>query len=110
MAPSRSFALLALLVFTCPFLPAQSDTPAPNAPLAPAKTEIAPDTPTFRTTVRRVIVDVVVRDSNNKPVHGLRSGHSSTECAPCTREDRDRSRHPYLPNHRAPRHCRRGGP
>ena len=26
---------------------------------------------TFRTTVRRVIVDVVVRDSNNKPVHGL---------------------------------------
>jgi VWFA-related protein len=28
-------------------------------------------TPTFRTTVRRVIVDVVVRDSNNKPVHGL---------------------------------------
>src|ERR1035438_9366049 len=73
MAPSRSFALLALLVFTCPFLPAQSDTPAPNAPLAPAKTEIAPDTPTFRTTVRRVIVDVVVRDSNNKPVHGLNS-------------------------------------
>ena len=34
---------------------------------AAAPTEI----PTFRTTVRRVVVDVVVRDSNNRPVHGL---------------------------------------
>ena len=43
-------------------LSAQSDTqPVP-----------ATDVPTFRTTVRRVIVDVVVRDSNNKPVHGLK--------------------------------------
>jgi VWFA-related protein len=31
----------------------------------------AREIPTFRTNVRRVIVDVVVRDSNNKPVHGL---------------------------------------
>jgi hypothetical protein len=31
----------------------------------------ASDAPTFRATVSRVIVDVVVRDSNNKPVHGL---------------------------------------
>lgn len=35
------------------------------------KTEPASDIPTFRTTVRRVVVDVVVRDSNNRPVHGL---------------------------------------
>lgn len=33
--------------------------------------EPAREIPTFRTNVRRVIVDVVVRDSNNKPVHGL---------------------------------------
>jgi VWFA-related protein len=30
------------------------------------------EVPTFHATVRRVVVDVVVRDSNNKPVHGLK--------------------------------------
>jgi VWFA-related protein len=54
---------LALLVLSCGLLSAQSD---------PQKTEAVPsDTPTFRATVRRVIVDVVVRDSNNQPVRGL---------------------------------------
>jgi VWFA-related protein len=33
----------------------------------------ASDTLTFHATVRRVVVDVVVRDSNNKPVHGLKA-------------------------------------
>lgn len=71
----RSLALLTFLCFPWNSLPAQSDSSAPpsqNAPPAQAKTESS-DTPTFRTTVRRVIVDVVVRDSNNKPVHGLKA-------------------------------------
>jgi VWFA-related protein len=61
----RGIALLALSCFAWNSLLAQSDSPP-----AQAKTESS-DTPTFHTTVRRVIVDVVVRDSNNKPVHGL---------------------------------------
>jgi VWFA-related protein len=59
----RALTLLFFLTFISNLLPAQSDSSA-------QKTE-ASDTPTFRTTVRRVIVDVVVRNSNNKPVHGL---------------------------------------
>jgi len=59
----RALTLLAFLSLSWNSLPAQSDSSA-------HKPE-APETPTFRTTVRRVIVDVVVRDSNNKPVHGL---------------------------------------
>ncbi len=69
----RSLALLTLLSFAWSSLPAQSDSAAPpsqNAPSTQATTD-TPETPTFRTTVRRVIVDVVVRDSNNRPVHGL---------------------------------------
>ena len=59
----RSLTLLLLfLSLSWNLLPAQSNS---------SQKPEAPDTPTFRTTVRRVIVDVVVRDSNNKPVHGL---------------------------------------
>lgn len=61
----RALTLLAFLTLSWISLPAQSDSSA-------QKPE-APETPTFRTTVRRVIVDVVVRDSNNKPVHGLKA-------------------------------------
>ncbi len=66
----RNLALLSFLCFSSNFL-AQSDStpPAQNAP-AQAKTE---SIPTFRTTVRRVVVDVVVRDSANRPVHGLKA-------------------------------------
>src|ERR1700724_1648313 len=55
-------ALFIALFFTWSFSLAQSDSQQP-----------APDTLTFHTTVRRVVVDVVVRDSNNKPVHGLKA-------------------------------------
>jgi VWFA-related protein len=71
----RSLGLLAFLCFTCSSSLAQSDSAAPtsqNSSSAQAKTEVS-DNLTFRTTVRRVIVDVVVRDSNNKPVHGLKA-------------------------------------
>jgi len=57
----RSFTVLALLSFSWNFSPAQS-----SSQQSPSTGDI-----TFRTTVRRVIVDVVVRDSNNQPVHGL---------------------------------------
>lgn len=69
----RSLASLTFLCFTWNSSLAQSDSATPtsqNISSPQAKTE-ASDTITFRTTVRRVIVDVVVRDSNNKPVHGL---------------------------------------
>ncbi len=73
MARSRGLTLLTFLCFAWNFLPAQSDSAAPPSPNAPSTeaTTNSPETLTFRTTVRRVIVDVVVRDSNNKPVHGL---------------------------------------
>lgn len=47
-----------------------------NAPAARAPEQSNEQTPaiTFRQTVRRVIVDVMVRDKDGKPVHGLRSG------------------------------------
>jgi hypothetical protein len=62
----RKLALLSCVCFSSAFLLAQSD----STPPAQAKTE---SIPTFRTTVRRVIVDVVVRDSANRPVHGLKA-------------------------------------
>jgi VWFA-related protein len=62
--PLRSLALVALLASPWTISRAQSDAPA-------TPQEKPPDTLTFRTTVRRVLVDIVVRDSNNKPVHGL---------------------------------------
>jgi len=58
----RALTFLLFLSVSWNSLPAQSDS---------SQKPDASDTPTFRTTVRRVIVDVVVRDSNNKPVHGL---------------------------------------
>jgi VWFA-related protein len=62
---------LALVVLCCLFgniSSAQSNSPAQS----PAQTATIPlDTLTIRKTVRQVVVDVVVRDSNNKPVHGL---------------------------------------
>ncbi len=74
MNPSvRSFVLLASSCLTFGSLLAQTDSrlqPAQGAP-AQAKGALPADIPTFRTTVRRVVVDVVVRDSNNRPVHGL---------------------------------------
>jgi VWFA-related protein len=43
------------------------------SPLQAQDAQQAPgEVPTFHATVRRVIVDVVVRDANNKPVHGLK--------------------------------------
>ncbi|MGC1645838.1 MAG: VWA domain-containing protein [Candidatus Sulfotelmatobacter sp.] len=62
----RKLALLSCVCFSSAFLLAQSD----STPPAQAKTE---SIPTFRTTVRRVVVDVVVRDSANRPVHGLKA-------------------------------------
>jgi VWFA-related protein len=61
MSFCRLFAVLLLSCFCSSSLFAQST----------AAQQAANQIPTFRTTVRRVIVDVVVRDSNNKPVHGL---------------------------------------
>jgi VWFA-related protein len=58
---ARNIALLAALFLAWSFSLAQ-DTQQP-----------ASDTLTFHTSVRRVVVDVVVRDSNNKPVHGLKA-------------------------------------
>src|SRR5437867_670007 len=56
-------AIVLLIVLSCNSSLAQSATPPDNPQSS--------DTLTFRTTVRRVLVDIVVRDSNNKPVHGL---------------------------------------
>jgi VWFA-related protein len=58
------FAFAFSLAQTNSAQPPQS-APAQRAAAVPA------DIPTFRTTVRRVVVDVVVRDSANRPVHGL---------------------------------------
>ncbi len=61
--------VILLLCITSTLLPAQSDAPAANAP---AQQSVVPsDIPTIRSTVRRVIVDVVVRDSDHRAVHGL---------------------------------------
>jgi VWFA-related protein len=99
MFPALSRWVLAFLALSCFWaapLVAQSDahptqaqdTPSPqnaspaqtkpDAPLAPATNpEAQVPTLTIRETVRRVIVDVMVRDSNGKPVHGLTAGDFS---------------------------------
>jgi len=54
--------------------PLQQATPETHQPAQSNDAEqesAATPTPTFRATVRRVIVDVMVRDSNGQPVHGL---------------------------------------
>lgn len=68
----RNFVLLTSLFLTCNSLLAQSDSPTPPAQNTPAQAKTE-SIPTFRTTVRRVVVDVVVRDSANRPVHGLKA-------------------------------------
>jgi VWFA-related protein len=65
--PFRNLALLLFLCFSWNSLLAQSDAPASaTTPQQPAS-----DTLTFHSTVRRVVVDVVVRDSDHRAVHGL---------------------------------------
>jgi VWFA-related protein len=73
IASARSAALLVLCCFPWNSLLAQADSPVQPSQTAPAQSRpaVPADIPTFRTTVRRVVVDVVVRDSNNRPVHGL---------------------------------------
>jgi len=59
--------------------PSQSPAPAQAAPEAQQALQVddaeqastATAAPTFRATVRRVIVDVMVRDAHGQPVHGL---------------------------------------
>ena len=72
-------ACLALFCFSAALLVAQSDAPAQNsspAQLKPDQTPPLPQEPgpsmTIRQTVQRVIVDVMVRDADGKPVHGLK--------------------------------------
>ena len=69
MLSVRTLAYVTFLSFSTSSLLAQV-APASPAPNVPAQTEPS-RTLTFHTSVRRVIVDVVVRDSNNQPVHGL---------------------------------------
>jgi VWFA-related protein len=73
IASARSAALLALCCFPLNSLLGQADSPLQPSQTAPpqSKASVSADIPTFRTTVRRVVVDVVVRDSANRPVHGL---------------------------------------
>jgi VWFA-related protein len=75
LALSRSGLLMLTLSCLCwKLLLGQSDThllQKPQSRIADRTQSSASDISTIRTTVRRVVVDVVVRDSNNKPVHGL---------------------------------------
>ena len=75
MFRTRALVILAPFCVASAFLAAQSDAPAvtpPAAQITPEQPIAKPtDIPTFRSTVRRVIVDVVVRDSDHRAVHGL---------------------------------------
>lgn len=72
MLSARTLAFLTFLSFSTNSLLAQSDASTAPASSAPAQAQTEPPpTLTFHSTVRRVVVDVVVRDSNNQPVHGL---------------------------------------
>jgi VWFA-related protein len=73
-------AYLALLCFSAALLTAQSEAPVQNQSPTQLKPAEAPPLPqeqepsmTIRQTVQRVIVDVMVRDANGKPVHGLKA-------------------------------------
>jgi VWFA-related protein len=78
---SRSvLAYLGLLCLSTALLTGQSDPPVQNsspAQLKPAEAPPLPQEPepsmTIRQTVQRVIVDVMVRDAEGKPVHGLKA-------------------------------------
>ncbi|HME34135.1 MAG TPA: VWA domain-containing protein [Candidatus Sulfotelmatobacter sp.] len=61
---------LALFCLTATVMSAQSD---PSAPPPTTSPEAQEPTLTIRQTVQRVIVDVMVRDSDGKPVHGLKA-------------------------------------
>jgi VWFA-related protein len=77
-ALSRIVLGLALLCFSAALLTAQSDAPVQNQSSQQLNPAVAPPLPqeqepsiTIRQTVQRVIVDVMVRDTDGKPVHGL---------------------------------------
>jgi VWFA-related protein len=78
----RSGVVFLALFFVCgELLIAQSDPPPSQAQASPAPQPTQPQkagvdqtpTVTIRETVRRVIVDVMVRDASGKPVHGLKA-------------------------------------
>lgn len=98
MFSARSRSILAFLTFSffsAAAMTAQSDGQAPSSsssspqnqspaevpldahPAPPIATEAQSPAVTIRETVRRVIVDVMVRDANGKPVHGLTAGDFS---------------------------------
>jgi VWFA-related protein len=78
-------ALTVCVLFATPLTQAQDASPAQSATAAPSIPNAAPaqatspapnsddqtPTMTIRQTVRRVILDVMVRDADGKPVHGL---------------------------------------
>jgi VWFA-related protein len=71
-------ACVALICFSAAMLIAQSDAPVQSsipAQLKPAEALPQEQEPsmTIRQTVQRVIVDVMVRDADGKPVHGLKA-------------------------------------
>jgi VWFA-related protein len=69
---AHSLAFLIFVFFSTNSVLAQSDTPAPAPSGTPAQAQTeSPGILTLHSTVRRVIVDVVVRNSDNQPVHGL---------------------------------------
>jgi VWFA-related protein len=69
----RSLRTAALFACTASFLFVQPVLFAQETPQSLPNEEKSPDNPlVFKTVVRRVVLDVVVTDSNNKPVHGLK--------------------------------------
>lgn len=69
----HSSVLLGVFFFAWNSLLAQTDSPTPAPQTAQSKAEATPQITTFHSTVRRVVVDVVVRDSANRPVSGLKA-------------------------------------
>jgi|SRR5579872_265023 VWFA-related protein len=73
-----TLAISPLAQSTAPAEPSSSSTeasiPAQEAPGLESRTPDQQPTLTIRQTVRRVVVDVMVRDASGKPVHGLTAG------------------------------------